>query len=537
MDLFGLVRRRGKLIATIAGGVMLATFWLVMALPNLYTSSAMILVEPQSVDEELVNSGVRQSDLNERLGLMTAEILSRARLSAIITDMGLYARESEDMERLEVVELMRSSVQVVPVLSELEEGERQRELKYNTFRIIFRDEDKMVAAGVAQKIANDFINANINSRTDITGKSLDFMQDEIESLTVQLASVESNIATVKADSAGRLPEEFDSNQRMLQFAMTDLRDAQRVLAAAENDAAYWKNQALTASSFARPGDDGSPTQRLRQLEIELGNMVARGFTERHPDVMRIQAELRLLQEKIGAAGDQPGGGAKSFGEQSARAEEQRAELRAGASAEDIERLRETITDLESRLAETPSVAEQLDGLGRQYDFLYRSYQDFSSRLQQASVQADMERRQLGEKFRILESAVPAPQPSSPNRILLLSLGAILGLALGAGAGLVTEISDSSCHTGLELQQALGVPVLISVPRIMLESDRAERARRNLRELAAAIVVVVFVLAGGVLTYLYVNGGGFLDAEAESVESEEPGREASRWSPATGVLVT
>ena len=43
----------------------------------------------------------------------------------------------------------------------------------------------------------------------------------------------------------------------------------------------------------------------------------------------------------------------------------------------------------------------------------------------------VERRQLGEKFRILESAEPAPEPSSPNRLLLLSLGAIIGLALAA----------------------------------------------------------------------------------------------------------
>ena len=113
VDFLGLVRRRGRLIAMTAGGFILATFLIVMALPNLYTSSAMILVEPQSVDEDLVNSGVRQSDLNERLGLMTAEILSRARLSKIITEMDLYEDESDDMQRAEVVDLMRSYTQRV----------------------------------------------------------------------------------------------------------------------------------------------------------------------------------------------------------------------------------------------------------------------------------------------------------------------------------------------------------------------------------------------------------------------------------------
>ena len=56
-------------MALVAGGIILLTFWLAMALPNLYTSSSTILVEPQSVDEDLVNSGVRESDLSERFGL------------------------------------------------------------------------------------------------------------------------------------------------------------------------------------------------------------------------------------------------------------------------------------------------------------------------------------------------------------------------------------------------------------------------------------------------------------------------------------
>lgn len=521
IDLLGFLRRRGKFVALVAGGIILLTFWLAMALTNLYTSSSTILVEPQSVDEGLVNSGVRDSDLSERLGLMTAEILSRVRLSKIIDDMNLYEDESKDLQRIEVVELMRSYISVVPVLSEIEEGQRRRDVKFNTFRIIFQHEDPRIAATVTQRIANDFINANIDVRTDVTRKSLEFMEDEIESLTTELAEVERKIAEVKAESPGRLPEDFESNQRMLQYAMGDLRDAQRILSSAQSDAAYWKNQALTASSMTGGGDPASPVNRKRLLEIERGSLLAMGYTARHPDVVRVEAEISLLSDQIAAAGAASAAGTEppqSIGEQNARAEQGRAELRAGAASEDIERLREQIADLEARLAETPVVSERLDALNRQYEGLYRSYQDFSSRLQQASVQADLERRQLGEKFRILESAEPAPTPSSPNRILILILGAVLGLGIATGAGLIVELADSSVHTSDELQQGLGIPVLVSVPRIMLESDRAARSRRILRETLAAVAVVLFVLIGGGVTYYYVNMSGQSGAEEPSAEA-------------------
>jgi len=492
-------------MAIAACAVILVIFWISMALSNLYISSAMILVEPQSVDENLVDSGVQQSDLNDRLGLMTAEILSRARLSKIITDMNLYEDEHDDMQRIEVVDLMRSFLSVEPVLSELE-GQRRRnqELHFNTFRIVFSHENPQIAKDVAQLIANDFINANINSRTEITSKSLDFMEDEIESLTGQLAVVERQIAEVKAANVGSLPEEMDSNQRLLQFAMGDLRDAQRTLDAAQSDASFWKSQAITAVSMSSPNDVTSPSHRLRTLEIERGSLLSRGFTEKHPDIVRVESEIVIVKEQIGGAennDDAP----QSFGEQNARAEQGRAELRAKAAGEDVERLRESISVLEARLAATPAIAEQLDALNRRYDQLYTSYQDFGGRLQQAGVQADLERRQLGEKFRILEPAEIAPEPSSPNRLLLLSLGTILGLAIGAGVGLLAEMTDSSMHTTSDLQSALGIPVLASVPRIMLESDRVARSQRILRESFAAIAVIDFVLAGGVATYYFVNG--------------------------------
>jgi polysaccharide chain length determinant protein (PEP-CTERM system associated) len=518
IDLFGLARRRGKLMAIAAGSVILVTFWISMALSNLYMSSAMILVEPQSVDEKLIDSGVLKSDLSDRLGLMTAEILSRSRLSKIITEMDLYEDEHDDMQRFEVVDLMRSFVTVEPVLNELEVQRRNQDVTFNTFRIIFSHEDPRIAKEVTQRIANDFINANITSRTDITAKSLEFMSDEIDSLTGKLAVVEKRIAEVKAENVGSLPEELDSTQRMLQFATGDLRDAQRAFDVAVNDAAFWKNQALTAVSMSSPNDMSSPTNRLRSLDIERSNLLARGFTAKHPDILRVESEMVILKAQISRAEsdeDSP----QSFAEQNALAEQSRAESRANAAKEDYERLRENVSVLEARIAATPAVAEQLDALNRLYEQLYTSYQDFGGRLQQAGVQADLERRQLGERFRILESAEIAPEPSSPNRLLLLSLGMILGLALGGGIGVLAEMTDSSLHTTNELQSALGISVLASVPRIMLEPDRVARSQRILRETLAAVGVVVFVLAGGAATYYFVNGKFGEEQVDEGIEQE------------------
>ena len=506
-DLSGILRRRGKLMVSVAGLVALIAFWMAMALPNQYGSYATILVEPQSIDERLVQAGVRESDLTERLGIMTAQILSRQRLSRMIDQFGLYSAYADDLQRQEVVDMMRLDVSVEPVISELEADKRNaREVEFNTFKINFRAGEPTVAAEVAQSIANDFLEKNIEARVEQSQQSLDFMDSSIASLTRDLTAIESEIKQVKAENTGSLPEEYLGNQRTLQTLSAQAREARRALDLATSDQAFWKNQVIAAVSMSSPNDPNSPAARKKMIKSEVGRMRSQGYTDKHPDVASALQEMDMLEERMD--GDGEGDDEElpeSYAEQNAKAEENRAVLRIKAVQEEIVRLQEQITDLETRLAETPAVEERLDGLSRRYEYLSEAYRDYNQRRQQAVVQADLERKQLGEQFRILESAFPAPRPTSPNRVMILFVGLLMGGAFGAGAGLVAEAMDTSIHQPKDLQRLVQFPVLAAVPAIILEPDRVARAKRNRIQAIVAIGVSLFFLAGGVLSYFLVNG--------------------------------
>jgi polysaccharide chain length determinant protein (PEP-CTERM system associated) len=528
-DFSGILRRRGKAMAIVAGAVMLAMYWLAMALPNQYASYATILVEPQAIDQQLIRAGVGRTDLKERLGIMTAQILSRGRLSKMIDQLGLYPEESETMVRQEVIGLMRGHVNVEPVISELEADQRnKRELDFNTFKISYRSDNANTASVVAQSIANDFLDANIKARVEVSQQSLDFMDDSIKSLSQRLIEVEAKIKAVKAENAGQLPEDMKTNQEMLQAMVTRIREAQRGLDVARSDEAFWKNQAITAASMTSPNDVASPGYRMKLLETELGAMKGKGYTDRHPDVIQARQELEVLKARVANAGSDDDS-SDSFAEQNAKSEQRRAALRVKATQEEIQRVQAQLEGVQGRIAATPAVAEQLDGLNREYEHLSASFQDFNARRQQAIVQANLERKQLGEQFRILESAYPALRPSSPNRMMILALGVILGIGLGAAIGLVLEGADSSLHQPKDLQQATNLPVLATIPAIMLEPDRVARTRKMVRELVLAGAVVLFCLLGGLATYVLVNG-----APGGAIEEEEAPGEQARFDYQTRV---
>jgi len=506
-DLWSIARRRAKPMAATALGTLLVIYWIAMALPNQYESFGTVLVTPQTVDPALVAAGVPESDLNNRLYLMTAEILSRGRLSKIISDFDLYADESQYMVRDQIIDMMRERVSVSPVLPELGQGVTRRNSneEINQFRIAFTHRNAKTAMQVAQRLSNDFIEQHIQSRITLSQKSLEFIDDELARLAERIREIEGRVAEVKNANPGRLPEDMTATQRRLERLVTDMAFAQRALAEAISDEAFFRSQINNAPMAI---GEMTPENRLKSLDLLIAEYRAKGFTDKHPDVVKTTLEIETLKQSIARGELESAEGANrilSYSQQSAEAERRRAELRRTAAQDEIVRLQAAVDELQTKLAHTPAVAELLDGLEREYRHLFDSYQDFSNRQLEAMVQAQLERRQLGEQFRVLEAAFIAPEATSPNRLVIMILGSLFAIAVGVGVGILGESLDSSVHSALQLQTATSIPVLAAIPKILLEADLAALRRSRIKASLGAAFVICFALAGGAANYVWVNG--------------------------------
>jgi succinoglycan biosynthesis transport protein ExoP len=523
LDLVGALRRRLWLIVSVIGAVFLLAYWVAMVLPNYYRSWATIFVEPQAISQELVEAGLGEADLTQRLNLMSAEILSRSRLSRVIDELELYQSESKTMLRVEIIEMMHSRISVEPVVSALAEKVNSKgdDLELNTFVVLFVAKDPVIASKVAQHLANDFVNRHIEARVAVTEKGLEFIEDELARLSENAKLVQSKIAELKDENTGSLPDDLVANRRLLERTLGELRRAERDLDEAAGDQAFWEAQQMMVAA-SDPRDDLSPARRLQLLEMRLAEYRSRGFTEKHPDVLQVQQEVAQMRAQMTAVDPQGGSQQpRSVAQQTVLAQKQKAVLKVEAAEKEIARLREQADGIESRMIATPRVAEKLEALDSEALQLLASLKDYSDRRQAARVRVALERRQLGEQFRILEPAYPAPEPSSPNRPLILIMGVIGGIALALGTALALEGVDSSFHLVRDLQSALSVPVLAAIPNILLESDYILRRRRRMRNALAASLVVVISLVGGAATYMYVNGmPGWLNAVVFGEESEE-----------------
>lgn len=530
-DVKGMLRRRGRILAATAGSAVLLAILIAALLPNRYVASTTLLVEPQSVSKRLVEGGLEEADLMGRLHLLTMQILSRDRLSRVIQDLDLYSEESKRMTREEVIEYMRSQIWVEPVLPELEVGRARRgDLTINTFRLFFRHERASTAADVANRLANDFIDEHIRDRVRASGDTAEFIEAELARLATRTQEVEAQVARVKGENVGSLPEDMVPSQTRLGRTYEALRFAQQRFGEAESDMAFYQQQARVARLVEGGRGDVigravTPALRLRELEIQLGALRARGLTEKHPDIIIAEAEAAEIRANMDSQ-DADSSVPTSIAEQEALAQVERARQRAEAARGEVTRLQQEVETIETKLAATPRVAEQLDALQREWISLNESYQTYASKRLEASVAANMERRQKGEQFRKLEAAFVPPEPASPNRPLIVLAGGLFGLLLGGGLAFLLEATDTSYHSARRLQESLRIPVLAAIPSILLESDRRAERRRRFREAFAAAAVAGTILLVSAVGYVYVNLPGLWRGDAETASSAPPPRPAA-----------
>jgi uncharacterized protein involved in exopolysaccharide biosynthesis len=152
------------------------------------------------------------------------------------------------------------------------------------------------------------------------------------------------------------------------------------------------------------------------------------------------------------------------------------------------RLRGVLAEYQARIEAVPSLESEWTALTRDYDARKTAYDQLVTKSEEARVALDLERRQIGEQFRILDPATVPLRPISPMRYQINLIGLAVGLLFGFGIAALLELKDRSFRTEADIVDVLSLPVLAVVPYIRTPQDHARQVRRQL-----------LATVGGVLT--------------------------------------
>ena len=262
-------------------------------------------------------------------------------------------------------------------------------------------------------------------------------------------------------------------------------------------------------------ETADPVARIKNLQLQINRGLAEGKTERHPHLVIARAEMAQLEDFVRESheSDTPLSGAEITLHNEIRHHEVNAVvLRSG-----MQRLEGQIAEVDAKIARTPAHQTHVQELIENLMSLSTTLEDLNEKKVAASMGEAVELVQLGEKFKVVETAVPPSRPTAPNRRLVVLVGTVLGIALGFGLMATREFSDQSFHTVSDVQATLALPVLGAVPLIRGPEEVAAERLRLRRWLVAGGVFAAVLIGGGLMFYLVdtlTNGTVALRASLE-----------------------
>ncbi|PYO24694.1 MAG: hypothetical protein DMD88_00135 [Candidatus Rokuibacteriota bacterium] len=474
---------RRQWLAVVVFALMLAGTASVAAfLPNIYRSTATVLVERHQVPETFVRSSIT-GELETRLQTISHEMLSRARLEDLITRFGLYPEMRKRAPIEVVVEKMRRDVQF-----ELK-GVEQTSGRSATvaFSLSYRGRDPATVARVTNMLASLYVDQNSKIREQQASQTTRFLRGQLEETQKRLEAQEARVRDFRARHIGELPQQMAVNLATLERLQAQLQlNSSNQLHARDQRAALIKQLADTDAAET-VGAPESTTTKLAKLKQELVALRTR-YSDKYPDVIRVSAEIAALESLLGETSSTPSKTALS---------EVDAEMRSLKAEE--ERLRRAIDMYQRRVENAPQREQEFQALSRDSETTKELYSSLLKRFEDAQLAESMEQSQQSGQFRILDPAIPAKEPQAPNRIGLILAGVLLAVGTAAAAAMLAERLDTSFHTFEDLRSFAKVPVLASIPHVPSADETARLARRH--RLATASITLGLALVVAASYYL------------------------------------
>src|SRR5688500_18847983 len=165
--------RRRWFIAIPVVVVASSTAVVAMFLPNVYRASTNVMIVPQRIPEEFVQSTVT-NPLAERLNMINQQILSRTQLERIIQEFNLYERERRQMIMEDVIERMRKDIRI-----SVSTNTRRRE-RTGSFSVSFDSPSARTAMRVTERLGSLFVQENIEDRQLLADQTSQFLQGQLE---------------------------------------------------------------------------------------------------------------------------------------------------------------------------------------------------------------------------------------------------------------------------------------------------------------------------------------------------------------------
>src|SRR5437762_10209046 len=280
-ELWAAVRRRWKTLAVVAFGVLVLAALVIARLPNEYRARALVMVEPFMPHPDLVVPVVNPLNLEQKVKSVREGIYARSVMATTHEELKLYPREREKSLD-DAVTAFRADTEVHA------EGE-------SAFSITVRGRDPETAARSANRLAELYIEGNLQVRAGQVARTRDIITQKLAEMRGELSQAESKVTSFKRAHADSLPEliearfhQRDEVTKQVELEETFIKEAQRRI------------DLLGTQPFGKDTEVGRLEEVHDTLRARLATAQAT-LLPNHPDVESLKRELEATNGRLQGA--------------------------------------------------------------------------------------------------------------------------------------------------------------------------------------------------------------------------------------------
>lgn len=470
-DLFALIwRKRRFVLGGVGLGLALALIAAMLMTPK-YGAVSKIMIEarvPQAASSQQVVQDLAVNDqaVNSVVSVITSNVL----IGKALDEIGLNNLDAMDPASRppsligRVIAGLKSLIPSGPKgvsLMTPEEAKKERliwevtknltvtrELQANVIDIAVANPDRVLAAKLANALANEFILSQVQSRRDTAIDATKWLQDRLDETKVE---VEQSDAAVDKYRAAHLMADGGTLDAATQ--QLGQLNGQLVLARADRiaaEAAYNRLEDVIAKGGMSAVSQIVSSPALDALNAQVMDLQrqdavwAANYGPTHPERVRLATEIKGVQGDIAAEVQKIVGQKKS-------------DLATAKLREDT--MQASIAQMEARVVDLSQSTIGLRQLERIADSARKGYDDLLSRLNETRTEQQMQQ----PDSRLIERATVSSVPSSPRTVLMAVIGGMVGLVLGFAIVFFQEMTSSTFSRASELELETGLPVLAAIP--------------------------------------------------------------------------
>jgi len=475
LDYMAVVNRRKwwfvvPLLLCIAAGAAAVSVW-----PKKFLSRAAIGVQSPSLSPDFLK-GVSSMDPVERQRAVQQLLFSPAVINRVIREEKIGRGKPEDEVAAKLRDNLAKNIEV-PIPIGLN-GRPDPTRGIDFFYLGYTDKDSGRAQAITNRVAQVFVDENSKMQSDRAQNTADMLQQQLADSQATLSDLENKLRAKKQAYIGRLPDQVGANVQMANGARVQFESLSLQIRTTQDQISMLEGQldamrqgvgveGVTSSAIVA---SQSAQKHLDDLQAELAKDRGLGWLDKHPEIQRLQEEIRQARADLASSKTQQPSNREEMLktdplyrtklQERDTAKIHLRELQSAAAAAQGQ-----IGAYQNRVDAAPLAEQELASLNRELDTEKHRYEDLNTRYQSARSAEDVTRKQGGERFSILYPADLPNKPIEPQPLKIMALAIVAGLVLGAATALGREFLDRSVHDLRGLQSEFEVPVLGEIPRI------------------------------------------------------------------------